>query len=214
MTLVYIFYSDKDVNQIERVVNKELGLVAQWLSANKLSLNVTKSSFIIFHPPQKRVKKINIKINLNDIPERKNTKYLGIIMDKHLTWKEHIHYLNIKLTRALGIISKLRYNVPQHLLITIYSAFFKPHIEYCVNIWSCTCNTNLQPINVSMKKAIRLITFSKFDAHTDPLYKSLNILNLSNTLDLYLGKFMWEVNNTGLPKCLMQILNFNKEKVL
>ena len=56
-----IFYSDKDVNQIERVVNKELCLVAQWLSANKLSLNVTKSSFIIFHPPQKRVKKINIR---------------------------------------------------------------------------------------------------------------------------------------------------------
>ena len=62
-----------------------------------------------------------------------------------------------------------------------------------------------------MKKAIRLITFSKFDAHADPLYKSLNILNLSNTLNLYVGKFMWDVNNTGLPKCLMQILNFNKE---
>ena len=56
-----IFYSDKDVNQIERVVNRELGLVqqvvAQWRSANKLSLNATESSFIIFHPPQKRVKK-------------------------------------------------------------------------------------------------------------------------------------------------------------
>ena len=51
-------------------------------------------------------------------------------MDKNLTWKEHIHYLNIKLNRALGIISKLRYNVPQNLLLTIYSAFFKPHIEY------------------------------------------------------------------------------------
>ena len=36
------------------------------------------------------------------------------------------------------------------------------HIDYCVNIWSCTGNTNLQPINVSMKKAIRLITFNKY----------------------------------------------------
>ena len=71
-----ICYSAKDVNQIERVVNKELALVAQWLSTNKLSLYVTKSSFIIFHPPQKRVKKINIKINLKDIPEKNNTKYL------------------------------------------------------------------------------------------------------------------------------------------
>ena len=52
-----ILYSDKDVNCIEKLVNEEIGLVAQWLSANKLSLNVTKSSFILFHPPQKRVKK-------------------------------------------------------------------------------------------------------------------------------------------------------------
>ena len=63
------------------MVNKELGLVALWLSANKLSLNVTKSSFIIFHLPQKRVKKINIKINLKDILEKNNTKYLGVIVD-------------------------------------------------------------------------------------------------------------------------------------
>ena len=139
-----------------------------------------------------------------------NTKSLGVIVDKHLTWKEHIHYLNIKLTRALGIISKLRYNVPRHLLVTIYSAFFKPHIDYCVNIWSCTCNTNLQPINVSMKKAIRLITFNKYNAHAEPLDKSLNILNLRNTMDLNLGKFMWDVNNKGLPKCLSQILNFDE----
>ena len=133
-------------------------------------------------------------------------------MDKNLTWKEHIHYLNIKLNRALGIISKLRYNVPQNLLVTIYSAFFKPHIEYCVNIWSCTCNSNLQPINISMKKAVRLITFSKFDAHAEPLFKSLNILNLSNTIDLNLGKFMWEVNTKTLPRSLLTVLEFDQVK--
>ena len=74
------------------MVNEEIVLVAQWLSANKLSLNVTKSSFILFHPPQKRVKKINIKINKKDIPEKNSTKYLGEIIDRRLTWKEHIHY--------------------------------------------------------------------------------------------------------------------------
>ena len=65
---------------------------------------------------------------------------------------------------ALGIISKLNYNVPKNLLITIYSAFFRPHIDYCINIWKCTCNANLQPIKTCMKKAIRIITFNKYDA--------------------------------------------------
>ena len=97
-----IFYSDKDVNHIEKVVYEEICLVPQWLSANKLSLNVTKSSFVIFH----------LSIS-------------GAILDIHLTWREHIHYLNIKLTKALGIISKLRYNVPKYLLVTIILCFFQ-----------------------------------------------------------------------------------------
>ena len=61
-----------------------------------------------------------------------------------------------------------------------------------------------------MKKAIRLITFNKYDAHTEPLYKSLNVLNLSNTMDLNLGKFMWDVHHKGLHQCLTKILNFEK----
>ena len=109
------------------------------------------------------LKKINIKIYKEDIPEKNSTKYLGVITDRHLTCKEHIHYLNIKLTRALGIISKLRYNIPKHLQYNILCFF------HCINIWTCTCNTTLQPINISIKKAIQLITFNKYDAHTEPL---------------------------------------------
>ena len=76
-----IFYSNKDIKIIENVVNKEICSVAQWLSANKLSLNVSKSSFVIFHPPppplpseKKRIQKINIRINKKDIPEKSYTK--------------------------------------------------------------------------------------------------------------------------------------------
>ena len=61
-----------------------------------------------------------------------------------------------------------------------------------------------------MKKAVRLITFSNFDAS---LYaESLNILNLSNTIDLNLGKFMWEVNTKALPKSLLKVLEFDQER--
>ena len=133
---------------MEKIINTELKTVACWLSANKLSLNISKSSFLIFHPPQKTVKKINLKI-YDNIPEKVNTKYLGVIIDKHLTWKDHIHQLNIKLNRSLGILSKLRHNLPPTLIKTIYYTF-----------WSCTSATNLEPINISMKKAVRIMTQS------------------------------------------------------
>ena len=80
------------------------------------------------------------------------------------------------------------------LLRTIYFAFFQPHTEYCINIWTCTSRTILEPINFSMKKVIRKMTFSKMDSHTKALVKKLNILDFQNTLELNLGKFMWDNN--------------------
>ena len=185
-----IFYANKDIKIIEKTLNAEIKLVAQWLSANKLSLNVSKSSFIIFHPPQKKLQKVFIKINSEIIPAKNNAKYLGVVLDKHLSWTEHIHYLNTKLYKSIGMVSKLRHYVSQTLLRTIYFAFFQPHIEYCINIWTCTTRTTLEPINISMKKAIRKMTFSRMDSHTKPLFKKLNILDFQNTLDLILGKFV------------------------
>ena len=66
-------------------------------------------------------------INSENIPEKNSAKYLAVIMDKHLTWKEHIHYLNIKLYKTIGLLSKLRHYIPQKLLRLSIFASFQPH---------------------------------------------------------------------------------------
>ena len=196
---------------MEKIINTELKTVACWLSANKLSLNISKPSFLIFHPPQKAVKKINLKIYDNSIPEKANTKYLGVIIDKHLTWKDHIHQLNIKLNRSLGILSKLKHNLPQTLIKTICYAFFKPHVDYCNTTWSCTSTTNLEPINISMKKAVRIMTYSPPDAHSTLLFKALHLLlDFKDTRCLHLGKLMWDIQNNVLPIHLISTLTIDK----
>ena len=90
------------------------------------SLNVSKSKFIIFHPPQKKLQQIPIKINSENIPEKNSTKYLGVIMDKHLN-KERTYSLKILNYKSIGQLSKLRHYISQKLLMTIYFAFLQPH---------------------------------------------------------------------------------------
>ena len=85
-------------------MNQELSHVSNWLNANKLSLNISKSSFILFHPPQKKVNQIYIQIHNKKITEKTHSKYLGVIMDKHLTLIEQ--------SKVLGIFTKIRYNMP------------------------------------------------------------------------------------------------------
>ena len=96
-------------------------------------------------------------------------------MDKNLNWKSHATYSAKKIKRSIGIISKLRYYVTLDTLITLYFALLYPFLIYGILIWGNTYPTNIKPLSIIQKRAIRLITFSKFDEHTSPLFKITGI---------------------------------------
>ena len=98
---------------MELKINNQLNFVNEWLSINKLSLNVDKSNYVIFSSSQRQIHySIKIFINEVELKERKSIKYLGVIIDKNLKWKDHIHELSKKMPRVLvyylsyGILSK------------------------------------------------------------------------------------------------------------
>ena len=89
-----LFCSHKKLQSLEQNLNMQLHNVNQWLCANKLSLNIDKSNFVIFRPPQKKIEyTVKLQINNKIIEEKKCIKYLGIFIDCHLNWKEHVHEL-------------------------------------------------------------------------------------------------------------------------
>ena len=96
-----IFISNKNLEELETIVNSELVNISDWLISNKLTLNVSKSNFTIIHPPQrKRNKQVTIKINGENLEEKSLTKYLGVLIDKNLNWKAHIHHINLNLPKV------------------------------------------------------------------------------------------------------------------
>ena len=200
-----LFYSCKADNNTEVVLNNELSKVSSWLASNKLSLNVAKSNFLSFS----FIKHTTIKLNINSIPliEKQNTKYLGVIIDNKLDWKTHIQAVNTKLSKGIGLLSRIRHYVPKNVLKSLYYSFINPHIEYNLLNWSCTSKTNLECINTSMKKAIRIITFSKRQDHTLPLFHKLEILPLDSCIKLKQATFMWKFEYNFLPTAIMA--NFN-----
>ena len=124
-----ILFADKSLDFIERVVNVQLAKVAEWLLANKLSLNVSKSNFLIISP-KKVIKTINLSLNNKKLKQENYTKYLGIIIDEQLNWKQHIKQVNIKISKGIGIIYKLRHFVPKNILHMLYNSFIQSHALY------------------------------------------------------------------------------------
>ena len=123
-----ILYSDKNLKSLELSVNQELNNFHDWLIVNKLILNIKKSNSVIFCPPQKKLT-YQPRVVVCDSNQNKKValelkdyvKYLGIFIDKNLSWKHYIDYIAIKVSRSVGLITKLRRFLPVHTLLNIYT---------------------------------------------------------------------------------------------
>ena len=97
-----IYFEDKNLLNLVKIVNKELKFVMKWLSANKLSLNVGKTNFIIFHSTSIKIPSdITIKIGKKPINRVKFIKFLGVLLDENISWKQHLNELSKKLLWCL-----------------------------------------------------------------------------------------------------------------
>ena len=105
----------------------------KWLCANRLSLNTGKTEFIVFRPSRNKTsERLTLKLHHTKLFESSKIKYLGIIIDNKLNWKGHIAELSKKLSRAVGLIYKIRHMCPTAVLRSLYFSLFHSHLSYMV----------------------------------------------------------------------------------
>ena len=136
-----LFASGTDIHVIEDTINKELSNISTWLKVNRLSLNVKKTHFMMFTNKRYSIVKIEIKIDNEPIEETTKTKFLGVIIDNKLTWKDHIMYISGKISRGMGIIIKSRKLLYKQTLLNLYYSFIYPYFIYCNQVWGNTCKS-------------------------------------------------------------------------
>lgn len=193
-------------DNLEHDINNELSGINDWLKLNKLSLNILKTKAMCFHSPQRKFKFPNITIDNHKIEYVSNFNYLGIVIDKNLNWKCHIETLSKKISKTIGIMNKLKNVIPTYALLTIYNALILSHLNYGAIAWGWQS----QKLFILQKKAVRTIANSNYNAHTDPLFKKLNILKINDLCALHDLKFCYKFMNNLIPKYFYNLLeNFN-----
>ena len=125
-------------------------------------------------------KHLDFKLSGQKIIPTSSTKYLGVILDQHLSYDKHISTLVPSLSRTVGLLAKLRHYVPQNTLRSIYFSLFHSKLIYGLQIWSHGKNVLIQKVKTLQNKALRIIDFKNQQDHSSPLYKKLNILKLSD----------------------------------
>ena len=175
-----LFLTGKSIVDVEEQMNQELLLVTEWFQANRLSLNITKTSYLIFSNNKNLT--ANIFIDKMPINQQYDTKFLGLILSSNLHWDKHIEVVAGKISKNIGIIAKLRHILPQKLICGLYQTLVNPYISYCNLVWAQPHETTiLNKILRIQKKYCRIITFSKFTEHSRPLFVRLSILSVYDT---------------------------------
>ena len=143
--------------------------------------------------------KLNIKLDGVSLNRVSLTKFLGVIIDENLTWKNHIDAISKTISRNTGMLTKLKHFVPENILFSLYCTLILPYINYGALIWGNTSKIYLDKIFKLQKWAIRTISNSHNRSHTEPLFSKFNVLNVHDTFKLNLGIFMYKHHSNQLP---------------
>ena len=179
----------------EHLLNMELCKITDWLSANKLSLNVNKTKCMIFHSDKKTVLYPKLFIDNIEIERVDYFNFLGLQLHHTLKWNKQLSCISLKISKITGLLHKLKSEYPTSMLKSIYNTLILPNINYCILSWG----SQIDKIYLLQKKAIRNISKSDFRAHTEPLFKEHNILKVQDIYHMAILKFYSKLINDNLP---------------
>ena len=130
-------------------------------------------------------------------------KYIGIFIDSHLNWSHHTNIIASKLSRAIGMLSKIRHYVSDSTLRSIYFGIFSSILTYGCQIWGQIQNKHINRIIKLQDKAVRVINYAHFYESRNPLYVKSKILKFNDNIKLLNFLYVHDNIKGNLPTVLL-----------
>ena len=142
----------------------------------ELIINTSKTQFIIFKSPRRKLLEgIEIVLDGIAIQPSPHVKLLGLTLDRHLTFGEHLDLITRKCNGTIGMLARAAPRLPRDLLRTAYVAMIRTHLEYASAAFFSASKTQLAKLDVVQRKAARVICRAPRDSHAEPLLALLQL---------------------------------------
>ena len=182
-----------DTKLFNEVINEIIVKIHKWFQLNSLKLNLNKTKFIQFTTKINTRTPISIDYEQNHIESSQSTSFLGLILDKTLSWQSHIDKICAKLKSACYVLRILNPILTVSNMRMIYFSYIHSIITYGIIFWGNSATSG--EVFQLQKRAIRIITNSHNRTSCQNLFKELNILPLQSQYILSLA--MYVVKNRG-----------------
>ena len=207
-----IYASGSNMTTLYNTMKIELESLTDWFCANKLSLNVSKTNYMVFGNHNITANQNNIlSIGNTHIQRKSVAKFLGVLIDDQLNWFDHIKHVKSKMSSSLYCMNSAKNILTKNELIILYYSLLYPYLDYGIVLWGSAGRNYINRLATLQKKAVRTIVRANYNDHTAPIYKALNLIKIDDMYKLQLGKFMYQVNNNNLPLPIMSLFTSNAE---
>jgi len=173
------------VDEIEHKLTANFQQIKDFCLTRDLKINTDKTQCILLKLPSKKIEK-ELELCLDDhiIKSSSTVDLLGVTIDQHLSFRQHIEKTARKCHGIIGVIKKARAVLPPQLLKLSYTALVRPHLEYCNLIFASSAKSNLTKLETVQKIASRIICGERRDAHAEPLLNKLGLQTLRERREL------------------------------
>ena len=171
-----ILCSSNNIKKSCKTMNKNLEELQTWFIVNKLSLCIEKTNYMIFSNNRIDKSDIFIRIDQKLIKQVMITKFLGVMIDSHLQWKEHINCVNLKISKCIATMYNLRDIFTVNTMKQLYNSFIFSYIDYYHEVWGRTYPSNVNPVYVMQKKTIRIIFNAHYNEHTNNFFDRIKCI--------------------------------------
>ena len=208
--------SGDSITDLETAVNSDLENLRKWLIANKLSLNVAKTEFMLIGS-KTMIKKnsdsrLNVFIENKQIKQVSECKTLGVIVDRHLSWKSNSENICKKITAGISAIRRVKPFVDKDTLISIYNAIVRPYFDYCCEVWHVFGESQSKRLQKLQNRAARIILNMSNDVNHSIALRALGWEPLKTERKKAKAKMMYKVLNKMGPKSLTNLFSYKCEK--
>ncbi len=207
-----IYITGPNRNQLFSNMKNDIASLIEWFQANKLSLNLSKTNYMLFTPPRLQLVDqydsdlCNLDFGSDIIVEVPSFKFLGIHLDSQLSWTAQFNHLRSKLSSSNYALNSVKKILPIDCMKLVYYSTFQSHLNYGLLLWGPSMAKKFKDrLVILQKKAIRRVCNETYNAHTEPLFKETGILKLLDSIDLEINKFIYSYCNDLLPIPLMSI---------
>ncbi len=205
-----VYSMGENLQQLYAQVNTDLHALNDWFRANQLSVNPTKTKYILFTKHGNTTADgLFLHIENDHLERVQTTKFLGVFMDEHFTWEYHIDHCKKKISKGIYAINMSKHVLDKTNLKILYYSLVHPYLLYGIRLWGNAMQKHIGKLEIMQKKAIRAIVGAGYNAPSSPIFKELKIVKLKDLFELQVNIFMYDFVNGLLPEPLLGIYRYH-----